>query len=102
MIRQDEENNAMNAGNAGAAKPVNPSSLFTSEGLQASYQDLDKIFENSDDSNDTVSLDLHYKSCSLALAKCFFLKRKFTVSCAYAARIEQTSRTARRYGADDD
>ena len=66
----------MNAGNAGAAKPVNPSSLFTSEGLQASYQDLDKIFENSDDSNDTVSLDLHYKSCSLALAKCFFFKTK--------------------------
>lgn len=46
----------MNAGSGGAAKPVNPSSLFTSEGLQASYQDLDKIFDNSDESNDTVSL----------------------------------------------
>ena len=43
----------MNAVNAGAAKPGNPSSLFTSQGLQASYQDLDNMFENSDDSNDT-------------------------------------------------
>ena len=44
----------MNAANVAAAKPVNPTSLFTSEGLQASYQDLDKIFDNSDESNDTV------------------------------------------------
>ncbi|EFX71474.1 hypothetical protein DAPPUDRAFT_60138 [Daphnia pulex] len=52
---RDEDSNSLNSANAagGAAKPVNPSSLFTSEGLQASYQDLDKIFDNSDESNDT-------------------------------------------------
>ena len=36
-----------------------PSSLFTSEGLQASYKDLDQIFDNSDpdtSSDETVSL----------------------------------------------
>ena len=38
-----------------AAKAVNPSSLFTSEGLQASYEVPDNIFDNSDESNDTVS-----------------------------------------------
>jgi hypothetical protein len=35
---RDEDSNSLNSANAagGAAKPVNPSSLFTSEGLQAS------------------------------------------------------------------
>lgn len=36
-----------------------PSSLFTSEGLQASYKDLDQIFDNSDpdtSSDETVSI----------------------------------------------
>jgi hypothetical protein len=38
--------------------PTNkPTSLFTNEGLQASYKDLDQIFDNSDDtsSDETVS-----------------------------------------------
>jgi hypothetical protein len=30
----------------GAVKPVNPISLFTSQRPQASYQDLDTIFDN--------------------------------------------------------
>jgi hypothetical protein len=39
--------------------PTNkPTSLFTNEGLQASYKDLDQIFDNSDDtsSDETVSI----------------------------------------------
>jgi len=38
--------------------PTNkPASLFTNEGLQPSYKDLDQIFDNSDDtsSDETVS-----------------------------------------------
>ena len=38
-----------------AAKSIKPTDLLTSIGLQASYQDLDNIFDNSDESNDTVS-----------------------------------------------
>ena len=61
--RQDDDSNSLNSTSAGAAKPVNPSSLFTSEGLQVSYQDLDKIFDNSDESNDndTVSFDTKFQ-----------------------------------------
>lgn len=60
---QDDDSNSLNSTSAGAAKPVNPSSLFTSEGLQVSYQDLDKIFDNSDESNDndTVSFDTKFQ-----------------------------------------
>jgi hypothetical protein len=39
--------------------PTNkPTSLYTNEGLQASYKDLDQIFDNSDDtsSDETVSM----------------------------------------------
>lgn len=41
--------------------PSKPGSLFTSEGLQPSYKDLDQIFDNSDadtSSDETVSLHL--------------------------------------------
>jgi len=46
-------------------KNSNSESLFTSEGLQPSYSDLTKIFDNSDDnSNDDhvslMSLSIHY------------------------------------------
>ena len=42
----------------GSAK-VAAGSLFTSEGLQASYRDLEQIFDNSDTSSDeTVSAGL--------------------------------------------
>lgn len=39
--------------------PPKPGSLFTSEGLQASYKDLEQIFDNSDpdtSSDETVSV----------------------------------------------
>lgn len=43
--------------------PSKPGSLFTSEGLQPSYKDLDQIFDNSDpdtSSDETVSSNLYY------------------------------------------
>lgn len=55
-LSQDDDG-SLNATNAAGAKQPDPSSLFTSEGLQASYRDLDKIFDNSDESNDTVAVD---------------------------------------------
>lgn len=51
-VLQDDDG----VGSATGAKQVNPNSLFTIEGLQPSYHDLDKIFENSDDSNDAVTI----------------------------------------------
>lgn len=61
FIIQDEDG-SMSAASAAAAaaKQANPSSLLTSEGLKASYQDLDKIFDNSDESNDTVTYSNPY------------------------------------------
>jgi hypothetical protein len=60
-----EEDRKGGPGNAmGPFDPVTPDgptnkpiSLYTNEGLQASYKDLDQIFDNSDDtsSDETVS-----------------------------------------------
>jgi hypothetical protein len=50
--------------------PTNkPTSLYTNEGLQASYKDLDQIFDNSDDtsSDETVSIKF----------KCFMTKIQY-------------------------
>lgn len=50
----DLKNNAL--GDPDGDKMLNES-LYTSEGLQVSFEDLNKIFDNSDDnSNDGVSI----------------------------------------------
>lgn len=50
--------------------PTKPGSLFTSEGLQASYKDLDQIFDNSDpdtSSDETVRIDFCFSFLLLFL-----------------------------------
>jgi len=61
MIKNFEQDDEKKAGGAqydgSAADTKVPDDLFTSRGLQASYRDLDQIFDNSDDtsSDETVS-----------------------------------------------
>lgn len=51
--------------------PTKPGSLFTSEGLQASYKDLDQIFDNSDpdtSSDETVRIAFPFLSLIFNIA----------------------------------
>jgi len=56
ILNAFQDDDSLNASNLAAAKSIKPTDLLTSIGLQASYQDLDNIFDNSDESNDTVSI----------------------------------------------
>ena len=99
FIIQDEDG-SMSAASAAAAaaKQANPSSLLTSEGLKASYQDLDKIFDNSDESNDTVTYSNLYFNKNKIEADFFSDSFPLSVPCTHSARLQQTGRSSRRYG----
>ncbi|XP_034943501.1 mediator of RNA polymerase II transcription subunit 13 isoform X3 [Chelonus insularis] len=62
-VTGEEENGTENCTGADGLRrprddPTKPGSLFTNEGLQPSYKDLDQIFENSDDtSSDETNLN---------------------------------------------
>lgn len=68
-----------NRSESDADKNSNNENLFTSEGLQPSYADLNKIFDNSDDNSNDDHVSIHQilnASFSLNLRLCISLARR--------------------------
>lgn len=76
MWKGDESKNNANGGKENrseseADKNSNSENLFTSEGLQPSYADLNKIFDNSDDNSNDDHVSSTSKPSQLQLTKVF-------------------------------